>query len=90
MLPYSCNLYFLSVVIYVISTFLVLVPLFFLAYLFHFFVHRQNFDMAILSHFLAGELSVRLNSFSILTKSLLPLPDKYHGLTDVDKRYRQR
>lgn len=37
-----------------------------------------------------GELSVRLNSFSILTKSLLPLPDKYHGLTDVDKRYRQR
>ncbi|KAL1831982.1 hypothetical protein ACET3Z_001633 [Daucus carota] len=37
-----------------------------------------------------GELSVILNSFSILTKSLLPLPDKYHGLTDVDKRYRQR
>ncbi|KAI5665941.1 hypothetical protein M9H77_15794 [Catharanthus roseus] len=37
-----------------------------------------------------GELSVRVNSFSILTKSLLPLPDKYHGLTDVDKRYRQR
>lgn len=37
-----------------------------------------------------GELSVNLNSFSILSKSLLPLPDKYHGLTDVDKRYRQR
>ncbi|XP_027149723.1 lysine--tRNA ligase, chloroplastic/mitochondrial [Coffea eugenioides] len=37
-----------------------------------------------------GELSVRVISFSILTKSLLPLPDKYHGLTDVDKRYRQR
>ncbi|GFZ18260.1 lysyl-tRNA synthetase, class II [Actinidia rufa] len=37
-----------------------------------------------------GELSVNLNSFAILTKSLLPLPDKYHGLTDVDKRYRQR
>ncbi|KAL5765270.1 hypothetical protein ACOSQ2_017864 [Xanthoceras sorbifolium] len=37
-----------------------------------------------------GELSVLVNSFSILTKSLLPLPDKYHGLTDVDKRYRQR
>ncbi|XP_019163798.1 PREDICTED: lysine--tRNA ligase, chloroplastic/mitochondrial [Ipomoea nil] len=37
-----------------------------------------------------GELSVCVNSFSILTKSLLPLPDKYHGLTDVDKRYRQR
>ncbi|PSR86911.1 Lysine--tRNA ligase [Actinidia chinensis var. chinensis] len=37
-----------------------------------------------------GELSINLNSFAILTKSLLPLPDKYHGLTDVDKRYRQR
>ncbi|KAK2974459.1 hypothetical protein RJ640_013201 [Escallonia rubra] len=37
-----------------------------------------------------GELSVYVNSFSVLTKSLLPLPDKYHGLTDVDKRYRQR
>lgn len=37
-----------------------------------------------------GELSVRVNSFAILTKSLLPLPDKFHGLTDVDKRYRQR
>lgn len=37
-----------------------------------------------------GELSVYVNSFAILTKSLLPLPDKYHGLTDVDKRYRQR
>ncbi|XP_076918276.1 lysine--tRNA ligase, chloroplastic/mitochondrial-like [Bidens hawaiensis] len=37
-----------------------------------------------------GELSVCVNSFLILTKSLLPLPDKFHGLTDVDKRYRQR
>ncbi|XP_071712504.1 lysine--tRNA ligase, chloroplastic/mitochondrial-like [Rutidosis leptorrhynchoides] len=37
-----------------------------------------------------GELSVFVNSFLILTKSLLPLPDKFHGLTDVDKRYRQR
>ncbi|KAK9692430.1 hypothetical protein RND81_09G263900 [Saponaria officinalis] len=37
-----------------------------------------------------GELSIRLTSFAILTKSLLPLPDKYHGLTDVDLRYRQR
>lgn len=37
-----------------------------------------------------GELSIVVDSFSILTKSLLPLPDKYHGLTDVDKRYRQR
>lgn len=37
-----------------------------------------------------GELSIYVNSFALLTKSLLPLPDKYHGLTDVDKRYRQR
>ncbi|KAF6144334.1 hypothetical protein GIB67_024561 [Kingdonia uniflora] len=37
-----------------------------------------------------GELSVYVNSFAILTKSLLPLPDKYHGLTDIDTRYRQR
>uniref|UniRef100_A0A6N2K7P1 lysine--tRNA ligase n=1 Tax=Salix viminalis TaxID=40686 RepID=A0A6N2K7P1_SALVM len=37
-----------------------------------------------------GELSVCVNSFSILTKSLLPLPDKYHGLTDVDTATRQR
>lgn len=37
-----------------------------------------------------GELSVYVRYFEILTKSLLPLPDKYHGLTDVDKRYRQR
>ncbi|XP_062118926.1 lysine--tRNA ligase, chloroplastic/mitochondrial-like [Humulus lupulus] len=37
-----------------------------------------------------GELSVYVNSFAILTKSLPPLPDKYHGLTHVDKRYRQQ
>ncbi|XP_074304107.1 lysine--tRNA ligase, chloroplastic/mitochondrial-like [Silene latifolia] len=37
-----------------------------------------------------GELSVRVSSFAILTKSLRPLPDKYNGLTDLDKRYRQR
>ncbi len=37
-----------------------------------------------------GELSVYVHSYTILTKSLLPLPDKWHGLTDVEKRYRQR
>ncbi|MEA5571453.1 lysine--tRNA ligase [Calothrix sp. UHCC 0171] len=37
-----------------------------------------------------GELSVFVKQFFILTKSLLPLPDKWHGLTDVAKRYRQR
>lgn len=37
-----------------------------------------------------GELSVRASSIQVLTKSLLPLPEKYHGLTDVEQRYRQR
>lgn len=37
-----------------------------------------------------GELSVYVQNYQILTKSLLPLPDKWHGLTDVEKRYRQR
>jgi lysyl-tRNA synthetase class 2 len=37
-----------------------------------------------------GELSVKVREYAVLTKSLLPLPDKWHGLTDVAKRYRQR
>jgi lysyl-tRNA synthetase, class II len=37
-----------------------------------------------------GELSVYVKSYTMLTKSLLPLPDKWHGLTDVATRYRQR
>ncbi|MGC1219778.1 MAG: lysine--tRNA ligase [Phormidesmis sp.] len=37
-----------------------------------------------------GELSVKVAQYAMLTKSLLPLPDKFHGLTDVAKRYRQR
>ncbi|MGB5593939.1 MAG: lysine--tRNA ligase [Crocosphaera sp.] len=37
-----------------------------------------------------GELSVKVKEYKILTKSLLPLPDKWHGLTDTEKRYRQR
>jgi lysyl-tRNA synthetase, class II len=37
-----------------------------------------------------GELSVYVKQYTFLTKSLLPLPDKWHGLTDVEKRYRQR
>ncbi|BBD59148.1 lysyl-tRNA synthetase [Nostoc sp. HK-01] len=37
-----------------------------------------------------GELSVYVKQYTILTKSLLPLPDKWHGLTDIAKRYRQR
>lgn len=37
-----------------------------------------------------GELSVYVKEYAMLTKSLQPLPDKWHGLTDVAKRYRQR
>jgi lysyl-tRNA synthetase class 2 len=37
-----------------------------------------------------GELSVRVKKIRLLTKSLRPLPDKYHGLTDQEARYRQR
>ena len=37
-----------------------------------------------------GELSIKVSSFEMLTKSLRPLPDKYHGLKDVEQRYRQR
>lgn len=37
-----------------------------------------------------GELSVYVKELTMLTKSLQPLPDKWHGLTDVAKRYRQR
>ncbi|MBQ3410185.1 MAG: lysine--tRNA ligase, partial [Bacillus sp. (in: Bacteria)] len=37
-----------------------------------------------------GELSVKSTGFTLLTKSLRPLPDKYHGLKDVEQRYRQR
>ena len=37
-----------------------------------------------------GELSVAAASVQILTKSLQPLPDKWHGLADIEKRYRQR
>jgi lysyl-tRNA synthetase class 2 len=37
-----------------------------------------------------GELSVRVDSLRLLTKSLRPLPEKFHGLTDQETRYRQR
>ena len=37
-----------------------------------------------------GELSIKVKSFEILTKSLRPLPEKFHGLKDVEQRYRQR
>ena len=37
-----------------------------------------------------GELTLHVKSFAMLGKALYPLPDKWHGLTDVEKRYRQR
>lgn len=38
----------------------------------------------------AGELTVSVDRIALLTKSLRPLPEKYHGLTDQEARYRQR
>ncbi|HIW33468.1 MAG TPA: lysine--tRNA ligase [Candidatus Paenibacillus intestinavium] len=37
-----------------------------------------------------GEVSIKVQEIEVLTKSLLPLPDKHHGLKDVELRYRQR
>ena len=37
-----------------------------------------------------GEVSVKVKEITLLSKSLLPLPEKFHGLTDTDLRYRQR
>jgi len=37
-----------------------------------------------------GELTVKVNEFVILSKSLRPLPEKWHGLKDIELRYRQR
>ena len=37
-----------------------------------------------------GQLSVAVDSFELLSKSLRPLPEKFHGLADKETRYRQR
>ena len=37
-----------------------------------------------------GEISIRTSKITLLSKSLLPLPEKYHGLTDKEARFRQR
>ncbi|MCX7715625.1 MAG: lysine--tRNA ligase [Clostridia bacterium] len=37
-----------------------------------------------------GEISIKVEKLTLLSKSLLPLPEKFHGLTDTDLRYRQR
>jgi lysyl-tRNA synthetase class 2 len=38
----------------------------------------------------SGELTLEASDFTMLSKSLRPLPEKWHGLADVEKRYRQR
>ena len=38
----------------------------------------------------AGEVTLEVSDFTMLSKSLRPLPEKWHGLADVEKRYRQR
>lgn len=43
-----------------------------------------------LYHTTAGELTVRVTAYEILAKALRPLPEKFHGLTDTETRYRQR
>lgn len=43
-----------------------------------------------LYHTTAGELTVRVSKYEILAKALRPLPEKFHGLTDMETRYRQR
>ena len=37
-----------------------------------------------------GEVSIKASEITILSKALRPLPDKYHGLTNIEQRYRQR
>src|ERR1019366_8443011 len=37
-----------------------------------------------------GELTIHVEEITFLSKDLLPLPEKFHGLTDVELRYRQR
>ena len=37
-----------------------------------------------------GQISVKIDQYTLLSKSLQPLPEKFHGLTDTDTRYRQR
>ncbi|MDR2413260.1 MAG: lysine--tRNA ligase [Rickettsiales bacterium] len=43
-----------------------------------------------LYHTTAGELTVKVSKYEILAKALRPLPEKFHGLTDTETRYRQR
>jgi lysyl-tRNA synthetase class 2 len=38
----------------------------------------------------SGEITIRVTKFELLSKNTRPLPEKFHGLTDVETRYRQR
>lgn len=38
----------------------------------------------------AGEITIKIKNYKILTKSLLPLPEKWHGLSDIEERFRKR
>ena len=58
---------------------------------------KANVDMGdfvgltgVLYHTTAGELTIKVSQYEILAKALRPLPEKFHGLTDVETRYRQR
>ncbi len=58
---------------------------------------KANVDMGdfigiegVLYHTTAGELTVKVSKYEILSKALRPLPEKFHGLTDMETRYRQR
>lgn len=44
----------------------------------------------IIYHTQTGELTVQAESFKLLSKAMKPLPEKFHGLTDIETRYRQR
>ncbi len=43
-----------------------------------------------LYHTTAGELTIKVSQYEILAKALRPLPEKFHGLTDMETKYRQR
>lgn len=44
----------------------------------------------IIYHTKTGELTVQADSYTLLSKAMKPLPEKFHGLTDIETRYRQR
>ncbi len=44
----------------------------------------------VLYHTTAGELTLKVSKYEILAKAMRPLPEKFHGLTDMETRYRQR